>query len=73
MIVLKIITILLGIAFTSFGYLIYFRKKYFLINGFEKNFKSGKKNEKYAKRVGLTELIVGTIFLLIGIILIVFA
>ena len=64
---LKIILILVGVAFITFGYLIYFKEKYNLINGFESDFKSGRKSESYAKKVGLIELIVGIIFILIGI------
>lgn len=71
MTLLKIILILLGLAFISFGYLIYFKEKYNLINGFEGDFKSGKKTEAYAKKVGLVELIIGIIFILIGIIVII--
>ena len=43
MTLLKIILILVGLAFITFGYLIYFKEKYNLINDFESNFKSGKK------------------------------
>lgn len=67
MTLLKIILILVGLAFIIFGYLIYFKEKYNLINGFESDFKSGRKAESYAKRVGLIELIIGIIFVLIGI------
>ena len=73
MIVLKIITVLLGLAFTLFGYFIYFKKKYNLINGFEAEFKAGKKDESYAKRVGIIEFVIGIVFLIAGIILIIFA
>ncbi len=69
MLILKIVLILLGSAFTLFGYLIYFRKKYFLINGFEEDFKAGRKNEAYAQKVGLTELIAGLACLLVGVLL----
>lgn len=55
----KIISLILAIAFVFFGYNIYFRKKYNLINNFEKDYKNGLKNEKYAKKVGLIELILG--------------
>lgn len=68
MILLKIILILVGLAFIIFGYLIYFKEKYNLINGFEMDFKSGRKTESYAKKVGLIELIIGIIFVLIGIV-----
>lgn len=68
MTLLKIILILVGLAFIIFGYLIYFKQKYYLINGFESDFKSGRKTESYAKTVGLVELIIGIIFVLIGIV-----
>lgn len=73
MIVLKIITVLLGLAFTLFGYFIYFKKKYNLINDFEAEFKAGKKDESYAKRVGIIEFVIGIVFMIAGIILIIFA
>ena len=71
--ILKVTAILIGTAFVLFGYFIFFRKKYFLINGFEAELKAGRRNEKYAKRVGLIEIIIGIIFLIVGIILIIFA
>lgn len=71
MILLKIILILVGLAFIIFGYLIYFKEKYNLINGFESDFKSGRKTESYAKKVGLVEFIIGIIFVLIGIVVII--
>lgn len=67
MTVLKIILITVGVAFTMFGYEIYFQKKYNLINGFEEDYKAGRKTESYAKRVGLTEFILGIVLALIGI------
>lgn len=73
MLALKIVAILLGLAFTLFGYLICFQKKYFLINGFEQDFKSKKKTERYAKTVGQVEFILGIGCLLAGILLIIFA
>lgn len=72
MIILKIIIIMLGFAFTIFGYLIYFRKQYNIINDFEEDFKAGRKTKSYAKRVGLTEFIIGITMVLIGIFLIIF-
>jgi len=72
MLVLKIIAVLLGLAFTLFGYFIYFRKKYNLINGFEADFKAGRKNEDYAKRVGMVEFVLGIGILIAGLALIVF-
>lgn len=73
MLVLKIIAVLLGLAFTLFGYFIYFRKKYNLINGFEADFKAGRKDENYAKRVGIVEFVVGIAILIAGIALVIFA
>lgn len=55
MTLLKIILITVGVAFTTFGYEIYFQKKYYLINGFEEDYKAGRKTERYAKRVGLAD------------------
>ena len=55
-----------------FGYFIYFQKKNNLINGFEDDFKAGRKNEDYAKRVGVVEFVLGIGILLAGIALIVF-
>ena len=48
MIVVKIITVIFGLAFLLFGYFIYFQKKYNLINGFSADYQAGRKNEKYA-------------------------
>ncbi|MGI6014764.1 MAG: DUF3784 domain-containing protein [Oscillospiraceae bacterium] len=73
MIVLKILSVLLGLSFALFGYFIYFRKKYNLINGFEADFKAGRKNEDYAKRVGMVEFVVGIAILIAGIVLSIFA
>ncbi len=72
MIALKIILLFLGTAFTALGYFIYFRKKYNLINGFESDYKSGRKSESYAKRIGAIEFIAGIFILSADIILIVF-
>ena len=72
MIFLKVLAVVLGLAFLLFGYLIYFREKYNLINGFESDYKAGLKNEEYAKRVGMVEFIVGIAILMAGIALIIF-
>ena len=69
----KIIVILLGLAFALFGYFIYFRKKYSLINGFEAEYKAGRKGEEYARRVGMAEFVLGLILLFVGLVLVVFA
>ena len=73
MLILKPVLFLLGVAFVFFGYFIYFKKRYFLINGFEEAFKSGERDESYAKRVGLTELIIGIIMIISSVVLFIFA
>lgn len=72
MLVLKIVSVLLGLSFTLFAYFIYLRKKYNLINCFEADFKAGRKNEEYAKRVGMVEFVIGIAVLVAGIVLIIF-
>lgn len=67
MTILKILLIIVGTIFIIFGYLIYFKKQYNLINGFEEAYKAGRKTKSYAKRVGLVELIVGIILTIFGI------
>lgn len=71
MTLLKIILLALGATFSTFGYLIYFKKKYNLINDYEPNRKAGKKTESYARKVGLIELLLGIALLMIGLYLIV--
>lgn len=72
MTLLKLICFLLGIAFALFGYFIYFKKCYNLINGFESDYRAGRKDESYAKKVGMIEFILGIIFLVLGVALIIF-
>lgn len=67
MTILKILLIIVGTIFILFGYLIYIKEKYNLINGFEEAYKAGRKTKSYAKRVGLVELIVGIILTIFGI------
>ena len=73
MLALKIIAIILGFAFTLFGYFIFFKKKCSLINGFEEDYKAGRKTENYAKWVGLAEFVVGLAILIAAVILLIFA
>ena len=73
MLALKIILVIVGIAFTLFGYFIFFKEKYSLINGFSSDYKAGRKNENYAKRVGIVEFIVGIVILIASVFLIIFA
>ena len=67
MTILKVLLIIVGLVSTIFGYLIYFKKKYDLINGFEEAYKAGRKTKSYAKRVGLIELIIGVVLIFFGI------
>ena len=73
MLVLKLISAILGVAFSFFGYLIFYKNKYSLINGFDADYKAGRKTEDYAKRVGLTELVLGAAILIAATILLIFA
>ena len=72
MALLKIILLAVGLLFLAFGYLIYFKKKYSLINGFEAALHAGEKTERYAKTVGLVELILGVAFTLAAALLLIF-
>ena len=72
MLVLKIVLLLVGVLFTAFGCAIFFLRKYSLINGFEEARKAGRRTERYARCVGLVELILGIIMLIAVILLILF-
>lgn len=71
MLVLQMILSVVAIGFLLFGYCIFFKKKYNLINGFEEDFKRRRKTEDYAKRVGIIEFIIGIVILIISVILMV--
>ena len=73
MLILKILLPIAGVAFLLFGYFIFFKKKYLLINGFNAAFREGRKTERYACRVGLVEFILGVLLLIASAILILFA
>ena len=73
MIALKIIVPVISLAFLLFGYFIFFKGKYDLINGFAEDLKAGRKTEVYARRVGLTELVIGIVGLVGSAFLAVFA
>ena len=73
MLILKIILVIVGVAFTLFGYFIFFKKKYSLINGFSADYKTGQKDENYAKRVGIVEFIFGIVILVASVLLIILA
>lgn len=72
MMLLKILAVGLGLTSSVFGYLIFFQKKYSLINGFEEDFKSGRKDENYARRVGIIEFVLGISILIAGMALVIF-
>lgn len=72
MTLLKIILLIVGLAFLTFGYLIYIKKQYHLINGFESALKAGRKTAADADKVGRVELILGGVCLLGRIYLMVF-
>lgn len=65
MLILKLILTMLGTTFLLLGYLIVFRKKYSLINGFEEALKAGEKEEYDAERVGKTYLLIGLKLLIV--------
>ena len=70
---LKIILYLVGLAFLLFGYFIYFKKKYHLINGFADDLRAGRRNRAYAQRVGLIEFIIGLVFVAAALLLTILA
>lgn len=72
MFVLIAIVLMLGLTFTIFGYLIYFRKKYNLINDFKKNYNAGRVDQRYAQRVGFIELSIGIALLVSGVVILIF-
>ena len=56
---MRIFLILIGLVFIGFGYAIWFKEKYNLINNFQNDKKNDKLNDAYAKRVGKIEFIGG--------------
>jgi len=68
MFILRIILILIGLVFIGFGYAIWFKEKYNLINNFQKDKKNGKLNDSFAKKVGKIEFIGGIACFALGII-----
>ena len=68
MLVMTIIDAFLGSAFAVIGYLIFFKKKYSLINGFDAAFREGRRSEKYARRVGMIEFVLGILLLVASVI-----
>lgn len=50
MLILKILLFIFGTVFSTFGYLIYFRKKYSLINSFNLDVLYKRRDASYAKK-----------------------
>lgn len=67
MLILKIISLALGLSFT----LLYWKKNN-LTNGFKDELKAGQKNEGYARLIGLIEFVAGITLLIVGIVFIIF-
>ena len=72
MLILKVIAVSLGLTFTLFGYLIHFKKRYGLVNGFEDDYRAGRKTESYASQSGLIEFVIGVVISAAAVALIVF-
>lgn len=68
---IQAVLIILGVISLYYGYNIFFKKKYNLINDFEAEFKAGRKTEKYAERIGIIEFVLGAGMLIGGILLII--
>ena len=68
---IQAVLIILGVISLYYGYNIFFKKKYNLINDFEAEFKAGRKTEKYAERIGIIEFVLGAGILIGGILLII--
>jgi len=68
MLILKIALMLIGVMLSIFGYFIFVKGKYGLINNFVEDKKNNKYNDEYAKRVGLIEFSGGFILLVLGIV-----
>ena len=68
--VLAVILMMTGAAFLIMGAFIFFGKRYSLINGFDADLKAHRRDEKYARRVGIAELAVGTVLTAVGAVLI---
>lgn len=73
MLAFKISLMLVGFLFFIFGYFIYFKGKYNLINNFNEDKKNQKYDENYAKRVGLIEFIGGLIIFTLGVCTLIFS
>lgn len=71
--VFSIILSITGLVLLGFAYKIYFKKAYHLINGFEKDYNKGLKDEKYAIRLSKVYVILGLILFFVGLALFFYA
>lgn len=69
MLILKILLFILGAIFSTFGYLIYFKKKYSLINSFNLDILYKRRDASYAKKLGLIEFVIGLVLIVLAIVL----
>lgn len=60
-------TYIIVIAFALGAEFILYKKKYDLINGFTADFREGRRDEWYARRIGLIEFVTGIVLVLIGV------
>ncbi len=63
MIMLNIIITALGIAFFAFGFLVSFKKKYFLVSLFTKMARNNAERDSYAEQIGLISLMSGMLYI----------
>lgn len=63
---LDLLLIMIGGLFSLFGYLIYFRECYGLINHFRQDKEAGRRDDAYAQRIGLIEMIGGVTCMIQG-------
>lgn len=68
--IFSVILLFTGLVFLLVAYKIYFKKSYNLINGFEKDFKKGIKDENYPIKIGKIYFIIGFILIIVGLLLI---
>ena len=72
MLILKLILFSLGITFSTFGYLIVFKRQYGLINDFKARKKAGSQKDADAIRVGKIALTLGVGLLVLFVLLMIF-
>ena len=63
MIMLNVIISVLGITFFAFGFLVSFKKKYFLVSLFTKMARTNAEKQNYAEQIGLISLMSGMLYI----------